>query len=236
MNGNGGGGSGNGGADSAVTDTSTGHPVLVASDPNTVTNAVNRDYAQPVYEALDAPFAETTNGFAGAASDGLVELDAAHALTTSYASASNGNVVQTAHVTGRKDHDGELDFTVALGFGSTQSEAVQTAESALGDGFDRASNDTRKGWQAYDRTLNDPTEEASGNTAEARRRPAGRLLRQRQRAEGVGGQDVPRRDRRGTGVPVGPGDLGRRPGEHVLRLLPRGLRARPVRDLDGPDG
>ena len=67
VNGNGGGGSGNGGADSAVADTSTGHPVLVSSDPNTVTNAVNRDYAQPVYEALDAPFAEATNGFVGAA-------------------------------------------------------------------------------------------------------------------------------------------------------------------------
>ena len=162
VNGNGGGGSGNGGADSAVTDTSTGHPVLVASDPNTVTNAVNRDYAQPVYEALDAPFADTTNGFAGAASDGLVELDAAHALTTSYASASNGNVVQTAQATGKRDHDGELDFTVALGFGSTQAEAVQTAEGALGHGFGKARNDTRKGWQAYDRTLNDPTRKLPG--------------------------------------------------------------------------
>ncbi len=162
VNGNGGGGSGNGGADSALTDTSTGHPVLVASDPNTVTNAVNRDYAQPVYEALDAPFAETTNGFAGAASDGLVELDAAHALTTSYPSASNGNVVQTAHVAGKPDHEGELDFTVALGFGSTQAEAVQTAESALGDRFDKARNDTSKGWAAYDRTLNDPTERLRG--------------------------------------------------------------------------
>ena len=162
VNGNGGGGSGNGGADSAVTDTSTGHPVLVASDPTTVTNAVNRDYAQPVYEALDAPFAETTNGFAGAASDGLVELDAAHALTTSYASASNGNVVQTAHVAGRGEHDGELDFSVALGFGSTQTEAVQTAESALGDRFNKALNDTKRDWQAYDRTLNDPTRRLPG--------------------------------------------------------------------------
>ena len=84
VNGNGGGGSGNGGADSATTDTSTGHTILVASDPNTVTNAVNRDYAQPVYAALDAPFAETTNGFAGSASDGLTQLDTSHALSTSY--------------------------------------------------------------------------------------------------------------------------------------------------------
>ena len=81
VNGNGGGGAGNGGADSATVDGSTGHPVLVASDPVTATNAANRDYAQPVYAALDGPFTEATSGFVGAASDGLVQLDAAHALT-----------------------------------------------------------------------------------------------------------------------------------------------------------
>ena len=53
VNGNGGGGSGNGGADSATIDGSTGHPILVASDPVTATNAANRDYAQPVFAALD---------------------------------------------------------------------------------------------------------------------------------------------------------------------------------------
>ena len=56
MNGNGGGGSGNGGPDSATIDSTTGHQVLVASDSNTTTNAANRDYAQPVYTALDGPF------------------------------------------------------------------------------------------------------------------------------------------------------------------------------------
>ena len=53
VNGNGGGGSGNGGADKGTTDTSTGHPILVAYDTNTATNAANRDYAQPVFVALD---------------------------------------------------------------------------------------------------------------------------------------------------------------------------------------
>ena len=163
VNGNGGGGAGNGGADSASTDTSTGHPVLVASDPSTATNAVNRDYAQPVYAALDAPFAETTNGFAGTGSDGLTELDASHALTTSYTTASNGNVVQTARVVSGNKHDGgDLDFTVALGFGSSQASAVQTAEGALRDTFDRASADSERGWGAYDRTLNDPPRRLPG--------------------------------------------------------------------------
>jgi glucoamylase len=163
VNGNGGGGSGNGGADSATTDTSTGHTVLVASDPNTATNAVNRDYAQPVYTALDAPFAETTNGFAGSASDGLTQLDASHALTTSYTTASNGNVVQTGRISaGRKGDEGELDFTVALGFGSSQAAAVQTAESALKDRFDRARDDSERGWSAYDRKLNEPPKRLPG--------------------------------------------------------------------------
>src|SRR5437588_12817173 len=67
VNGNGGGGAGNGGADSAAVDTSSGHPVLVASDPVTATNAANRDYAQPVYAALDGSFTEATSGFVGAA-------------------------------------------------------------------------------------------------------------------------------------------------------------------------
>jgi glucoamylase len=158
VNGNGGGGSGNGGADSATTDTSAGHPVLVASDPNTATNAANRDYAQPVYAALDGPFAATSNGFAGGASDGLTQLDASHALTTSYTEADNGNVVQTAQV----DGSGDADFTVALGFDSTQSGAVKTAESALGDGFKSALKASTKGWDAYDATLNSPPKKLPG--------------------------------------------------------------------------
>jgi glucan 1,4-alpha-glucosidase len=164
VNGNGGGGSGNGGADSATTDTSTGHTVLVASDPSTATNAANRDYAQPVYAALDAPFAEATNGFAGTASDGLTQLDTSHALTTSYTNASNGNVVQTARISGGKKHDdgSDLDFTVALGFGSSQTDAVQTAEGALKHRFDRALDDSGRGWAAYDRQLKDPPDKLPG--------------------------------------------------------------------------
>ena len=166
VNGNGGGGSGNGGADSALTDTSAGHPVLVSADPATATNAANRDYAQPVYAALDAPFTtEITNGFAGSASDGLVELDASHALTTSYAAANNGNVVQTARIAGngsKQDGDRTIQFTAALGFGSTQSGAVTTAESTLGHGWSAAIDAFKQGWQAYDSRLNRPPNKLPG--------------------------------------------------------------------------
>ena len=124
VNGNGGGGAGNGGADRATIDDSTGHPVLVSFDPVTATNAANRDYAQAVYAALDGPFSDASSGFAGAASDGLVQLDAAHALTKTYVDALGGNVVQTARVDLKRDGSAVL----ALGFGASQDEAVATAE------------------------------------------------------------------------------------------------------------
>ena len=76
VNGNGGGGSDNAGANSGVVDTSTGSPVPVIFSTNTVTNAVNRDYAVPTYMALAAtpttPAASV--GYAGTASDGLTQL------------------------------------------------------------------------------------------------------------------------------------------------------------------
>src|SRR2546421_3184769 len=100
INGNGGGGSGNGGRAHGTFDTSTGHIVPVAFDTNTKSNAVNRNYAVPVYSALDAstPFLQASNGFAGVGSDGLTQLDASHTLTALYTHAINGNLAQTTQV------------------------------------------------------------------------------------------------------------------------------------------
>src|SRR3954469_1950561 len=115
LNGNGGGGTGNGGADSGGVATAGGHTVLTGSDPVTTTNAVNRDYAVPVHSALDASrgVAEGSNGFAGAGSDGLTQLDARHALSSDFTSADHGNLVQTGLV--RLGRNGR--FRLALGFG-----------------------------------------------------------------------------------------------------------------------
>ena len=152
VNGNGGGGTGNGGPDSATIDTSTGHPVLVADDTNTATNAANRDYAQPVYVALDGPITQAESGFVGAPSDGLVQLDASHALTSSTTDAANGNVVQTARV----DAKNGKDFRVTLGFGSTQASAVATAESSLNANFAQQKKSYERGWSNYDNSLAPP--------------------------------------------------------------------------------
>jgi hypothetical protein len=129
INGNGGGGSDNAGADSASIDHSTAHAVPVACDPKTVTNAVTRDYGQPVCSAVDAdvPFLQATNGFAGGPSDGLVQLDAAHGLTSLTSDANNGNIVHT----GRLDVPDRRCFTLALGFGPRAADAVASAQRSL---------------------------------------------------------------------------------------------------------
>jgi GH15 family glucan-1,4-alpha-glucosidase len=134
VNGNGGGGNGNGGADTATVDGSTGHPILLASDLVTATNAANRDYAQPVYAALDGPFANASVGFAGSESDGIVQLDASHALTPAFPDAKDGNVVGAAQVTLGSDGAAVL----ALGFGATGTEAIAAAQGSLTRGFARA--------------------------------------------------------------------------------------------------
>jgi glucoamylase len=154
VNGNGGGGTGNGGADNAVIDTSTGAPVPVSSDVNTATNAANRDYATPVFTALrsDRRFLATSSGYVGTASDGLTQLDATHTLGTTYDSAANGNVVQTAQVDLRHSNE----FTLALGFGTTQSAAVQTAGASASTNFALTSFLYRLGWAVYDAKLNPP--------------------------------------------------------------------------------
>jgi glucoamylase len=158
VNGNGGGGSGNGGADNATVDTSRGHPIAVAYDTVTATQAANNDYRQPVFAALDGPFAAVESGFAGAASDGLTQLDASHALIGTTTEALNGNVVQTAGLTAG------TQFTLTLGFGSTQAGAVAAAEGSLHTRFDLALLTYLAGWTVYDAHLNVPPLAISGLT------------------------------------------------------------------------
>ena len=154
INGNGGGGSGNGGADSGTVDTSSGHNVLIASDPVTATNAANRTYAVPVYSALDATpfFLQETNGFVGVGSDPLGQLQASHAFTTVYSDAINGNLVQGAQV----DISRGGNFTLALGFGTGLSGALSAAESTLATSFNRLRKDYEREWEAYDDGLKAP--------------------------------------------------------------------------------
>ena len=160
INGNGGGGSGNGGGDSGTVDTSAGHNILIASDPVTATNAINRTYATPVYSGLDATpfFLQVTNGFVGQGSDPLVQLDSAHAISTLYTDAVNGNLVQGAQV----DISRGGNFMLALGFGNIPVGALGAAESTLATSFNSLRKAYEATWHAYDAQLKPPPLQMSG--------------------------------------------------------------------------
>src|SRR5262245_12752971 len=141
----------NSGADSAIVD-ATG--ALVSYDTNTVTAAVNRDYAVPTFLAVqaDRPFAAASSGYAGTESDGLVQLDQDRELTTISDEAPDGNVVQTALLTPSPSGVAEL----ALGFGRTAEAAVGTADATLSRPFEAVRADYVRGWRKYDDGLAKP--------------------------------------------------------------------------------
>jgi glucan 1,4-alpha-glucosidase len=150
VNGNGGGGAANGGADDTAVDTAT--TALVATDDNTATSALNRDYALPLSAALraDRPFLAASAGYAGTPSDGLAQLDTAHRLTDRYATAPAGNTVLTAEL------DTHRPATLALGFGQTPAQAVATAGASAHADFAGTAARYAAGWQRYDAGLRRP--------------------------------------------------------------------------------
>jgi glucoamylase len=155
VNGNGGGGPANGGADDAT----ASRDALVATDTNTETNATNRDYAVPTSLALraDRPFAVASAGFVQTDSDGLAQLDAHHALTPAYDSATHGNVVGTAGIALR---DGRAKL--ALGFGRSAASAESVAGAAVGSAFADTYSSYQRGWDRYDARLHRPPTSFAG--------------------------------------------------------------------------
>jgi glucoamylase len=157
VNGNGGGGSENAGANSGVVDTSTKASIPVVFSTNTVTDAVNRDYAVPTYMALAGTSdASASVGYEGTASDGLSQLDTAYTLTP-YTSAPDGHIVATEDVT--PAHGNEV--TLALGFGRTQAQSVSVAQTSLSHPFLLAAAKYLLGWAIYDAGLRRPAAKAS---------------------------------------------------------------------------
>jgi glucoamylase len=155
----GGGGPTNAGANNATTDPAS--TALISSDAQ----APSGPFAAQVTGALlgNRPFLATSSGFVGTASDGLAQLDASHRLVNDYASASDGNVVQTAQV----DMTAGQPFTLALGFGSDARAAVSAARASATAPFGRTLSAYLSGWRAYDRTLRPPPARLPGLPAAA---------------------------------------------------------------------
>ncbi|MEP6901340.1 MAG: glycoside hydrolase family 15 protein [Actinomycetota bacterium] len=96
-----------------------------------------------------------TNGFLGT-SDGLTQLRNKKKLEI-YDKAENGNVVQFARLNLR---GGDVDAflahyrtEVALSFGKTTNEAIQTANASLQKTFNKCFTEYNKGWSDYAKTL-----------------------------------------------------------------------------------
>jgi glucoamylase len=87
-------------------------------------------------------FAQMSSGFAGA-SDGYTDLLLHNRLDWEYARAENGNLVQVAKIPSTKH------FTLALGFGSTSSVALENARISLRRSFAAVSTDYVQGWTKY---------------------------------------------------------------------------------------
>ncbi|CAM3657210.1 glucodextranase DOMON-like domain-containing protein [Kibdelosporangium persicum] len=157
INGNGGGGPLNGGADSASAD----QRALVSSDPNTITNAPNRDYGVPLHGALRAnkPFKAANSGYVGTETDGLVQLDKERTIKPN-TNAPNGNVVQTAQIDGH-------EATLALGFGQTASQAIETAGDSLTTPWHWTYGRYVQGWRDYNRKLKPTGDWVSVNVLKA---------------------------------------------------------------------
>ena len=152
--GTGGGGAQNAGGNSATLDTVNGDPVPVASNTNTTTDAVNRSYAVQTYEALESSdgFDSASVGYAGTASDGLTMLDSSHQLTT-FDSAPDGHVALTA---GLRLPPGRT-VNLALGFGTSETQALTTAGASVAQRFGRVWADYEAGWLRYDSRLRRPS-------------------------------------------------------------------------------
>jgi glucoamylase len=144
----------NAGGNTATLASVHGSPVPVASNTNIITNAVNRNYAVPTYEALRSAdgFSSASVGYAGSASDGLTMLDSAHQLTT-YDSAPDGHVALTAGL--RLSRHGTTEL--ALGFGQTQATALTVAGASVAKPFGWTWARYESQWQSYDAGLNRPS-------------------------------------------------------------------------------
>jgi len=114
---------------------------LVASDGHTAS------------AVLAAPgLAQASCGYLGT-SDGWTQLRTTHQLKQ-YSSAPDGNVVETARL--KLNGLGQQHATLAVGFGSTSTDALGAARGSLTAGFPATSTAYAGGWHAYLASLKSP--------------------------------------------------------------------------------
>lgn len=115
---------------------------------STVGNSLVASDAKAASALVASPaFTRTSSGYLGT-SDGWTDLSSHDTMDWNYASAPDGNVVQTAatKLTGKP---GSQDATIALGFGTSSSSALTSANTSLAHGFGSANHGYQSGWHQY---------------------------------------------------------------------------------------
>ncbi|RSN25280.1 glucan 1,4-alpha-glucosidase [Streptomyces sp. WAC 05977] len=114
-------------------------------------NAVASDAKTSAALAAEPAFSRSSVGYAGA-SDGITQLTKSFTLKD-YVTAAKGNVL----ITGQTSADGvrSRDFTLSLGMGAKDSDALANAKTSLRRGFADAARAYDRGWKQYLRRLKD---------------------------------------------------------------------------------
>ncbi|HEX3789906.1 MAG TPA: glycoside hydrolase family 15 protein [Pseudonocardiaceae bacterium] len=108
-------------------------------------------------------FVAHDNGYAGTASDCNADVTAHRTLVNQYDSiTSPGNAVQCGQITVGAD----TTFTVALGYGSSSTDAVNAATGSLSTGFAGLESSYRSGWNSYVNGLKPAPSTVTGNSRE----------------------------------------------------------------------
>ena len=133
----------------ALYDPSLGNDAMDDSGRSRHKALLATDAGSPVSSALigSRAFLQTSNGYAGAPSDGWEDLKDFR-MDAKYGSAQNGNVVQTGRtrLTGVGDR---TRMTLALGFGGDAGAALSAARVSLSAGFARTRSAYEAGWHRY---------------------------------------------------------------------------------------
>ncbi|UMP05657.1 glycoside hydrolase family 15 protein [Amycolatopsis sp. EV170708-02-1] len=114
-------------------------------------SAVSSDAKTAAALAAEPAFSRTSVGYAGS-SDGITQLTKSFSLKD-YATAAKGNVL----ITGQTSADGvrSRDFTLSLGMGAKDSDALANAKASLRRGFNDAARAYDRGWTQYLRQVKD---------------------------------------------------------------------------------
>ena len=197
VNGNGGGGTGNGGGDSATVDT---RQVIRCSSRTTRTPRRTPRTATTRSPCTPRSTGRSRTARAGSSAGATTTIDS----TQTDVAERQRRPARARPRRRQRRRDARARLRRVAGRGGRRGRGLARHEVR------QDARRLQEGLEALRRLAEQAAGQAQGARQEDRRRARRRVLPERERAQGVRGQDVPRRDRREPRVAVGPGGLGRR--------------------------